>query len=299
MRKTFTAAVLAAALMAGLPALAQDDMADVQIKTNDLGNGLYMLEGRGGNIGASAGPDGVFLIDDQFAPLTPKILAAVKEITDEPIRFVVNTHWHFDHTGGNENLGRLGVAIVAHDNVRALMAEDQELKVFGRKVPAAPKAALPIVTFGEEITFHLNGQTIRVFHAPSAHTSGDSIIHFVEADVIHMGDTYFNGFYPFIDFEHGGSIDGLLAAVDRVLEMAGPDTIIIPGHGPLSNETELAAYREMLQTVGQNMAAAIAKDGSTLEAVKAAMPTAAFDAEWGDGFLKPEMFVQIVYNGMK
>jgi len=269
----------------------------VQIRTTDLGDGLYMLEGRGGNIGVSAGEDGVFMIDDQFAPLTPKILAAVAEISDQPVRFVLNTHWHFDHTGGNENLGNKGVAIVAHHNVRALMSEEQELKAFGRTVPAAPKAALPIVTFGEEITFRLNGETIRVFHAPNAHTDGGAVIHFVEADVIHMGDTYFNGIYPFIDFEHGGSVEGVVAAVDKVLAMAGDETTIVPGHGPLSNKAELKAYRDMLQEVGQQISEAV-KKGDSLEAVTAARLTASFDAEWGDGFLKPEAFVQTVYDGM-
>ena len=154
-----------------------------------------MLLGQDGNIGVSAGPDGVFMVDDQFAPLTPKILAAIKTISDRPIRFVLNTHWHFDHTGGTENLGKAGVAIVGHNNVSKLMNADQFLKAFGRKILAAPKAALPIVTFSDGVTFHLNGETIRVFHAPNAHTSGDSIVHFVDADVIHMGDTHFNGFY--------------------------------------------------------------------------------------------------------
>ena len=167
----------------------------------------------------------------------------IKTISDRPIRFVLNIHWHFDHTGGNENLGKASVAIVAHDNVRKLMNADQFLKAFGRKTPAAPKAALPIVTFSDGVPFHLNGETISVFHAPNALTSGDSIVHFVDADVIHMGDTYFNGFYPFIDFQHGGTMEGMIAIAEKVIAMAGPKTRIIPGHGPLSNRAELMKYR--------------------------------------------------------
>tara|TARA_B100000674_G_scaffold421293_1_gene372862 strand:- start:1389 stop:2099 length:711 start_codon:yes stop_codon:yes gene_type:complete len=236
-----------------------------------------MLVGQGGNIGVSAGPDDVFMVDDQFAPLTPKMLAAIKTISDRLIRFVLNTHWHFDHTGGNENLGKAGVAIVAHDNVRKLKNADQFLKAFGRKTPAAPKAALPIVTFSDGVTFHLNGKTIRVFHAPNAHTSGDSIAHFVDADVIHIADTYLNGFYPFIDFQHGGTMEGMIAVAEKVIVMAGPKTRIIPGHGPLSNRAELMKYRDMLAAVGERIARAIVA-GNSLENVHAENPTGEYDA---------------------
>ena len=191
-----------------------------------------------------------------------------------------------------------GVAIVAHENVRKLMSADQFLKAFGRKIPAAPKVALPVVTFSDRVEFHLNGQTIRVFHAPSAHTDGDSIVHFGEAAVIHMGDTYFNGFYPFIDFQHGGSIEGRVKIADKVIAMSGPKTKIIPGHGPLSSKTELSKYRDMLAVIGKRVAEAVA-DGKSLEDVYAANPTAEFDAEWGAGFLKPKKFLELVYKGVK
>ncbi len=295
MRKSFVGGLVLALAMGG-SAVAQN-MDAVQIKATDLVKGIHMLTGQGGNIGVSAGPDGVFMVDDQFAPLTPKILAAVKAISDQPIRFVLNTHWHFDHTGGNENLGKAGVAIVAHDNVRKLMNADQFLKAFGRKIPAAPKAALPIVTFSDGVTFHLNGETIRVFHAPNAHTSGDSIVHFVEADVIHMGDTYFNGFYPFIDFQHGGTMEGMIAIAEKVIAMAGPKTRIIPGHGPISNRAELMKYRDMLSAVGGRIARAVVA-GNSLEKVHAENPTSEFDAKWGGGFLKPKKFVELVYTGL-
>lgn len=297
MRRLFIgAAILSASVLMAATGFAQG-MNDVQIKATDLGKGVHMLTGQGGNIGLSAGEDGVFMIDDQFAPLTPKILATVGEISKKPVRFVLNTHWHFDHTGGNENLGKAGVAIVAHENVRKLMSADQFLKAFGKKVPAAPKIALPIVTFSDGVTFHLNGQTIRIMHVPSAHTSGDSIVHFVEADVIHMGDTYFNGRYPFIDFQHGGTVAGVIAAANKVLAMAGPTTKIIPGHGPLSNRDELKAYREMLEMIGKRMVIAIAA-GKKLEDIYAMSPSAEFDADWGNGFLKPKKFIELVYKGM-
>ena len=217
-----------------------------EIRTTDLGKGIHMLEGRGGNIGLSVGEDGVLIVDAQYAPLNPQILAAVAELSTQPLRFALNTHWHFDHVGGNEQLAETGVANFAHENVRALMRDDQTIAAFQMTVPASPQAALPIVTFTDGVTFHLNGGTIRVFHVPAAHTNGDSIVHFVEADVIHMGDVYFNGRTPFIDRQHGGTLEGVVAAVDRVLAIAGPETKIIPGHGPLSNKLELEAYRESL-----------------------------------------------------
>jgi cyclase len=198
-------------------------------------DGIHVIMGRGGNIGVSVGEDGVFMIDDQFAPATEAILGQVKTVTDQPVRFLVNTHFHRDHTGGNENLGKAGVLIFAHDNVRArLLAGD------------APADALPVVTFNDTTTFHMNGQTVRVFHTANAHTDGDAMIHFQEADVIHMGDTFFNGFYPFIDSRSGGSIEGVFRSIDLVLELADAETVIIPGHGPIADRDDLIAYRDML-----------------------------------------------------
>ncbi|MDD9878549.1 MAG: MBL fold metallo-hydrolase [Magnetovibrio sp.] len=297
MRKTFIAAAVALAVSAGAAQAQGRDFSKVEITATKLADGVHMLTGAGGNIGVSSGDDGVFLVDDQFAPLTVKILAAIRKITPKPVKFVVNTHWHFDHTGGNENLGKAGTVIVAHDNVRELMRVDQVISAFGRKIPAAPKAALPVITFNDTTTFHMNGQTLRVRHMPAAHTSGDSIVHFVEADVVHMGDLFFNGFYPFIDVEHGGSAAGMIKAADAVLAMAGPNTKIIPGHGPLADKVALRAYRDMLKGVHDAVKKLVDAGTPRAEAV-AAQPTQAFDAEWGDGFLRPEVFAGFVYDSM-
>ncbi|NEP13857.1 MAG: MBL fold metallo-hydrolase [Symploca sp. SIO2C1] len=256
-----------------------------------------MLTGEGGNIGVSAGEDGVFLIDDQFAPLTEKIRTAVSAISNQPIRFLLNTHWHPDHTGGNENLGRAGVVIVAHDNVRKRMSVAQLLETFNMEIPASPPAALPVITFNDRATFHLNGGEIQAFHLETAHTDGDSIIYFEDVDVIHTGDIYFNGIYPFIDVSSGGSIEGMIAAVNRVLGMTDAQTKIIPGHGPLSNRAELVAYQAMLVLVRDRVKIAIA-NGISMEDFIASKPTADIDSSWGKGFLSPEQFLQIVYTDL-
>ena len=278
-----------------LSAAAQSDRFDkVQIKTTRLSENIYMLEGEGGNIGVSAGDDGVFLIDDQFAPLTPRILAAVKAISEKPVRLLLNTHWHFDHTGGNENLGKAGVVIVAQDNVRKRLSAKTPIEFFKAAYGPTPAVGLPVITFKDTVTFHLNGDEATALHAPNAHTDGDSIIHFRTANVVHMGDTYFNGLYPFIDTGTGGSVKGMIAAADRVLQITDDTSKIIPGHGPLSNKAELKAYRAMLVTVSAKVGALV-NAKKTLAQVIAAKPTADYDAAWGKGFLKPEQFVEIVY----
>ena len=246
---------LAALAVAAVPllAFAQQDFSKVEIKATALRGGTHMLTGAGGNIVPSAGSDGVFIIDDQFAPLSGKIRAAVRKLSDKPLRFVVNTHWHGDHTGGNEDMGKAGAVIVAHANVRKRMSVGQLLR--GQKVPAAPGAALPVVTFTQDLALHLNGDNVRVQHVAHAHTDGDALVKFERANVLHMGDVYFNGLYPFIDAESGGSIGGLLAAIGSGLALSDATTIVVPGHGPVSNRKELAAYGAMLKDHRDRIAA--------------------------------------------
>jgi cyclase len=286
---------LAATILAA--PMQQQDFSQVSITTEKAADGVYMLAGRGGNIGVSVGPDGVFLIDDQYAPLTDKIKAALVVLSDKPVRFLLNTHWHGDHTGGNENLGKAGTLIVAHDNVRRRMSVEQFIEAFGQKVPPSAIEALPVVTFSETVTFHLNGDEIHAFHVPPAHTDGDAIIQFRKANVVHMGDCYFNGLYPFIDVSSGGSIEGVIGAADRVLAMIDAKTKVIPGHGPMSDREGLTRFRAMLVGVRDAIKPLVAA-GKTLEQVKAAQPTKAFDEIWGKGFLKPEAFVEIVYKDL-
>lgn len=279
---------------------AQDDaerFKNVEIKTVKVTEDIFMLLGEGGNIGVSVGEDGVFLIDDQFAPLTEKIKAAVSKLSDKPIRFVINTHWHFDHTGGNENLGKEGVVILAHDNVYERMSKDAFIAAFNRKVPASPKVALPTITFNDTMTLHLNGHEIKAIHRSNAHTDGDSIIFFKTANVVHMGDVFFNGLYPFMDASSEGSVNGMIRAIEDVLPMMDDKTKIIPGHGPLASKKDLRAFRDMLVTVRDRMQKLI-DQGKTLDEIIALKPNADLDKTWGKGFLNPDAFLNVLYSVM-
>jgi glyoxylase-like metal-dependent hydrolase (beta-lactamase superfamily II) len=290
-------AVTVAALLGGAVAVvvAQNDMDKVEIKTDKLAGNVWVLYGAGGNIGLCAGADGAVLVDDEFAPLSAKILAAVKQVSDQPVRWVVNTHWHGDHVGGNENLATAGATIVAHDRVRTRLLEGQDNKFFGRKVAPATGRALPLVTFNDSTTLHVNGEDVLAFHVAPAHTDGDVIVWFPKANVVHMGDTFFNGFYPIIDLESGGSVDGMIAASERVLPRIDDDTKVIPGHGPATDKATLQKYHDML--VGVRAAVAkLVKEKKTLEQVVAAKPTAPWDEVWGKGYLKPDMFATLLYT---
>jgi cyclase len=284
--------------LASLASAQQQDFSKVEVKSEKVAEGIWVLMGAGGNIGMAAGPDGVFLVDDEYAPLTDKITAAVKAISDQPVRFLLNTHWHGDHTGGNENMGKAGILIVAHDNVRVRMSAEQFLEAFGQKVPPSPEKALPVVTYDSSVTFHVNGDDVRGFHVAPAHTDGDSVVVFKKANVVHMGDLFFNGFYPFIDLSSGGSFEGMIAAADQVLAMTDANTKFIPGHGPVGGRADLERYRDMLKGVRAAIQPLVAA-GKTADEVVAAKPTAKLDETWGNGFMKPEQFQRIVYASLK
>jgi glyoxylase-like metal-dependent hydrolase (beta-lactamase superfamily II) len=256
-----------------------------------------MLIGQGGNIGVVAGEDGIFLIDDQFAPLTEKIKDAVATIDDGPIRFVFNTHWHGDHTGGNENLGGEGALIVAHENVRQRMSTEQFNAFFNSTQPPSPEAALPVVTFSEAVTFHLNGEEIHAFHVEPAHTDGDAVVHLRTSNAVHMGDLFFSTGYPYIDLSSGGSVNGLIDAAARVLAVTDGETKIIPGHGPLSDRAGLQNFRDMVVTIRDRVQEHI-NAGRSVDEVIVAGPTADFDEAWGKAFMNGEQFIRIVYESL-
>ncbi len=290
-----TIGTLLAALLSGTSAHAQSE---VNITTQRVAGGISMLVGQGGNIGLLTGPDGTFLIDDQFAPLTDKILAAIKQAGGDPPRFLINTHFHGDHTGGNENLGKKGTLIVSHDGVRDRLESASIIAAFNMKTPPQPKAALPVITFSEEVTFHINGDTVRVMHVPDAHTDGDSFIHFEKANVIHAGDVFFNGFYPFIDGDHGGTLRGTIAAADRMLLLADGNTRIIPGHGPLGDRAALQRYRDMLATAYGRLRA-LKDEGKTAAEAVAAAPLADLEATWGKGIFTGDKWIEVIWSAVR
>ncbi|MBP6380663.1 MAG: MBL fold metallo-hydrolase [Sphingorhabdus sp.] len=278
------------------PLYAQQDFSNVEVKAENLAPGVSVLFGAGGNIGVSHGEDGTVLIDDQYAPLTPKIQAAVAGLGASPVRFLVNTHWHGDHSGGNENFGKAGAVIMAHDNVRVRMASDQKTP-FG-EVKASPKVALPVITYAEGLKLHLNGEEVRVISVPPAHTDGDSIVHWTKSNVIHMGDLFFHKMsFPFVDRSSGGDVRGVIAAADKVLAMADDSSKIIPGHGAVASKADLKAYRDMLVSIVGKVQAAV-KAGKSLEEVKAMKPADGFGVN-PSGFITADRFIEMVYGTLK
>jgi len=267
---------------------AQPDFSAVQIKVHQVAGNFYYLEGQGGNVGVLVGDDGVLMIDDQFAPLTGKLIAAVKTISKKPIKMLVNTHVHGDHTGGNENIGKMGIEIVAHDNVRARLVKG----VNG--APPSPAVGLPVVTFGDAIALHFDGEDLEVAKLPPAHTDGDSYIKLTKADVIHVGDVFRTVGYPIVDGPNGGTVKGTLAALQKIIDMAGPNTKILPGHGVVSTREDIAAFRDLVASL-QTKVGDMIKQGMTLEQVLAAKPTADLDAKLGPS----ERFLTLFYNALK
>lgn len=295
--QTILSGLGAAALMSA-PALAQGDrFAKVEIKTTALGGGVYMMTGAGGNLGLSTGKDGAFLIDDQFAPLSVKIKAAIAEVSTSPVGFLVNTHWHGDHTGGNADFGNDGAVIVAHKNVRKRLSENQIKKAINGAVDAATKKALPVITFARELNFYQNDQNIHIIHIENAHTDGDAFVYFEDADVLHMGDVFFNKSYPYIDTRSGGSINGVIAAQERALAIITDNTKIIPGHGPLAKRVDLETSLAMIKEVRSIILKTIA-DGLSADEAVAADPLAALNEKWGGGFINGERMVRIVHGDL-
>ena len=277
-------------------ASAQDN--EVEFTRFQLSDTIYMLRGRGGNIGISTGEDGLYIIDDQIQPITDQLLGAIREISDKPIRFVINTHYHYDHVGGNEAVGGTGTVIVAHDNIRKRMTTEQVSIFMESTTPPYPKGALPVLTFNDRMTLHFNGESATAYHVAHGHTDGDSIIHFPASNVIHMGDMYFNGLYPYVDLDAGGAIQGFITATDLALTLADESTHIIPGHGPLATTQDLKDYRDFLVEARDNVQALI-DQGMDLEQAIEAKPTADWDDTLGEIWIKPHQFVTFIYNSLK
>jgi glyoxylase-like metal-dependent hydrolase (beta-lactamase superfamily II) len=295
--RALLAAGLVAAASAPVLAQGQQDFSKVEIKTNIVTQNFYTLDGQGGTIGVLTGPDGVFMVDAQFAPLTDKIVAAIKQISDGRIRFMVNTHVHGDHTGGNENLGKLGVTILARENLRMRLEKPNPGANGAPGVPTPP-AGLPVITYDAPVTIRMNGEEVRLIPAPAAHTDGDTFVKFVKADVIMTGDFYRSIQYPNIDRANGGSLPGLINALDAVIANAGPNTKIIPGHGPTVDRNAVTAHRDMVVAL-RDKVAPLVREGKTQEQVVAAKPTADFDAKVQQPGTTGDRFVGQLYAELK
>ncbi len=270
---------------------------DVQVSLNKVNGTVYMLEGKGGNIAFCLGKESVLMVDSQFADMSEKISTALKTITDLPVAKLVNTHWHGDHTGGNENFANQGAQIISHNNVRKRLSTEQNMKAFNRIVPAAPRASWPKQTFNDESIIYHDEEEIFIFHVENAHTDGDVMVYFTSSNVLHMGDTYFKGKYPFIDLGSGGSIQGYINALDQAIFVADEETLIIPGHGKLSNKDELVSYRKTLATIKSRIVKAI-ELGMSLEEIKEKGFTKEFDASYGTGFISPDSFVDTIWTDL-
>jgi glyoxylase-like metal-dependent hydrolase (beta-lactamase superfamily II) len=273
------------------------DFDAVQIETVHVADNIYMLKGSGGNIGVIVGDDGVLIVDNQFAPLAPKIKAAIAEISDKPVKYVINTHWHGDHMGGNEVFGADGSIIIAHNNVRARMSTDQFMEHQQREVPASPQVAWPIVTFSDEITYYFDDEEILVHHSPPAHTDGDAVIYFKKANVIHMGDAFVRYGYPFVDISSGGSVSGLVANLDDVIAMTNDNSVVIPGHGELSTRQDMIEFRDILKDIVNGVQKGI-DTGQSLSDIQSSDIASKYEQDWGAGFIKGKDFVVFVYESL-
>ena len=296
MRRPIVIATLLAAGVAGAAAFAQQDMSAVQIRTVEIRPGVAVLFGNGGNIGVSYGEDGTFIVDDQFAPLAPKIQAAIAGLGASPVKYLVNTHWHFDHAGGNEPFGNAGAIIVAQSRVRDRLAAGGT--VAGNNSPPAPKAALPVVTYDRGVTFHINGDTLDVLHTGGGHTDGDSVIYWRKANVLHTGDMMMHrSGFPFVDLSSGGNVRHLLVSIDQMIAMTDANTVVIPGHGPLATRADLIAWRAMIATAVERVEA-LKSAGRTLDQIKAAKPLAGL-SNAPNGFVSDDAFVEAIWGSLE
>jgi cyclase len=291
MRMTTTA--LAVCWLPVVTTTAQErDFSQVEIKVHQVQGTVYMLEGAGGNIGVSVGADGIVIVDDQFAPLAPKIQAALRGITDRPVRFVINTHWHSDHVGGNGYFQQQG-PVLAHENVRRRMERGGALLGGQRKVPAAPREALPVITFNDRASLHLNGEEIRALHYPGGHTDGDAVIFFTRSKVVHMGDDFVTYGFPFIDVDSGGSVKGMIAAVRNVMATVPGDAKVIPGHGKISTVADLGAFAAMLEEAAARVQKGI-QAGKTAEQLRGEKVLAGYE-KWSGDFVTTDKFIDTLY----
>ena len=290
----FTCLLVLSLIATGAPAQ-QQDFSKVEVKVQHVAGAVHMLTGAGGNIGISVGPDGVLVVDDQYAPLVPRIRAAIASVTDKPVRFVLNTHWHPDHVGGNADFSR-DATLVAHDNVRQRLA-DGHPGILGRPVPPAQPEALPVITFDHSLTFHFNGEPIRALHLPRGHTDGDVVVFFPESNVVHMGDTFVTYGLPFVDVASGGTLHGMIEGIERVMSAVPDDVKVIPGHGPVSTKTDVLAFADMLRDCVRLVGEA-ARKGQSLEEMLADGVLAKYD-HLGQGFIKTASFVELIYDELQ
>ena len=295
------AAMLLGMLVSGTSWGQGTDFSKVQIKVTKVSGNIYMLEGEGGNIAASVGEDGIVIVDDQYAPLAEKIQAALKDlkITDKPVRFVINTHYHGDHTGGNEPFANTGSTVIAQDNVRKRLESGGTAGNGGSvkmDVKPAPKAALPVITFEHDVTVHLNGEDIRALHFPAGHTDGDAVIFFPKNNVVHMGDDFVRYGFPFIDVASGGSVQGMIAAMEKASAMLPADVKVIPGHGALSNLDDVREFVKMLKETSAVVQKAL-DEHKTLEQMKQEKILEPWK-KWSGGFIDSDKFIETLYNSL-
>jgi cyclase len=292
MRKLLTLVILCVLPVA---AAAQTDLSKVEIKATKVSGNVYMLEGAGGNIGVSVGTDGILIVDDQFAPLADKIRAALKGLNQGKLRFILNTHWHGDHTGSNAQFGP-EATIIAHDNVRKRLSTEQKIPFFKSTVPASPKEALPVITFDNSLSVHFNGEDIRAIHYPNGHTDGDSVIFFTTSNVVHLGDDFFSGTFPFVDVDNGGNVVGLAKNIGEIITKIPAGAKLIPGHGPLSTIDDLKLYHRMLLETTDVVRKRVAA-GKTLDQIKSEGLPEEWKS-WGTGFIKTDQWIELIHTSL-